>query len=169
MKGSCCLRGGLAGRARGEADGPPVIPGAELPQPESGVARRVPDGGSGDGGDGNSSQDGGEAADPDGQREAQQKHHAAWQRGQDLGRGPVAALSGRLLAPFSRRSRRAGTPVPFSQGERGAGAAEASLFKAPSVLRRLPPVWLGGFLPFGFPLLRRPSSVRPSLPPSPAW
>lgn len=92
-----------------------MIPGAELPQPESGVARPVPDGGGG-GGDGNSSQDGGEAADPDGQREAQQKHHAARQRGQDLGRGPVAALSGRLLALFSRSSRRAGNPGPLLPG-----------------------------------------------------
>ncbi|KAL7990914.1 hypothetical protein Chor_014344 [Crotalus horridus] len=43
--------------------------------------------GGGDG-DGNSSQDGGKTADPDGQREAQQKHHAARQRGQDLEKRP---------------------------------------------------------------------------------
>lgn len=33
---------------------------------------------------GGAGKDGGEAADPDGQREAQQEHHAARERGQDL-------------------------------------------------------------------------------------
>lgn len=105
---------------RGEVDGPPVIPGAELPQPESGVARRVQNGGGGGGGDGDSSQDGGKTADPDGQREAQQKHHAARQRGQDLGRGPsqpclAPASRGRVCSlPFPQQPAALGGPVPPS-------------------------------------------------------
>lgn len=121
MKGSCCLRGGLAGKnPKGEVDGPPVIPGAELPQPESGVARRVQT----------------EAAAAAGTatavkmvakqriRMANEKHSKnITQRGNvaktSVGarRSPVflRRLGARLLAPFpatTRSSRRAGTPVP---------------------------------------------------------